>query len=69
MAVDELARIDEQLRRALEGEAWHGLSVLQAVEELGRLNQQLREAVRAFLPERLDEPLIPEIASPPTISS
>lgn len=123
----EIARLDEQLRRALEGEAWHGPSVLealegvsaeqaigrpipkahsiwelvlhigsdyalvlrrlagdgrpitaeedwpscppataenwqQAVEELGRLNQQLRQAVRAFPPERLDKPLIPEIA-------
>ena len=121
----EIMRLDEQLRRALEGGAWHGPSVLealagvsaeqarshpipeahsiwelvlhigsdyalvlrrlvgdgrpltpdedwpscppataenwqQAVEVLRRFNQQLREAVRAFPPERLDEPLVPE---------
>jgi uncharacterized damage-inducible protein DinB len=28
----ELSRLDEQLRRALEGEAWHGPSVLEALE-------------------------------------
>ena len=122
----EIARLEEQLRLALEGEAWHGPSVLEvlagvsaeqasshpipgahsiwelvlhigsdyalvlrrlagdgrpvtpeedwpscpaataenwqhAVEALRRLNQQLREAVRAFPPERLDEPLVPDV--------
>src|SRR5215212_8832817 len=28
----ELSRLEEQLRRALEGEAWHGPSVLEALE-------------------------------------
>ncbi len=121
----EMTRLEEQLRRALEGKAWHGPSVLEAlagvsaeqagshpipdahsiwelvlhigsdyalvlrrlagdgrlltpeedwpscppataenwqqdVEALRRLNQQLRVAVRAFPPERLDEPLVPE---------
>ena len=28
----ELSRLDEQLRRALEGEAWHGPSVLETLE-------------------------------------
>jgi uncharacterized damage-inducible protein DinB len=121
-----MIRLEEQLRLAVEGEAWHGPSVLeavagvsaeqasshpipnahsiwelvlhigsdyalvlrrlagdgrqltreedwpscppataenwqQAVESLRRWNQQLREAVRAFPPERLDEPLVPEL--------
>jgi uncharacterized damage-inducible protein DinB len=124
--VSEIMRLEEQLRRALEGEAWHGPSVLealagvsagqagshpipgthsiweivlhiasdytlvlrrlagdgrraapeedwpacpavtaenwdQAVQTLRRLNQQLRDAVRAFPPERLDEPLVTEV--------
>lgn len=122
----EITRLEEQLRRALEGDAWHGPSVLQvlagvsaeqasshpipdahsiwelvlhissdyalvlrrlagdgrpvtpgedwpscppptaenwlhSVEALRRLNQQLREAVRAFPPERLDEPIVPGV--------
>ena len=122
----ETTRLEEQLRLALEGKAWHGPSVLEAlagvsaeqasrhpipdvhsiweivlhiasdytlvlrrlsgdgrpftpgedwpacpaptaanwrdaVETLRRLNQQLRDAVRAFPPERLDEPLVSEV--------
>jgi len=32
LPADEIRRLDEQLRRALEGEAWHGASVLEALE-------------------------------------
>lgn len=48
-------RLDEQLRRALEGEAWHGPSVLeslagvsaaQAAQELALVNEWLRQFIR-----------------------
>jgi uncharacterized damage-inducible protein DinB len=121
----DIKRLEEQIRRAFEGEAWHGPSVLEslagvsgeqaaahpiagahsiwelvlhlggtyslvlrrlsgdgrllspaedwppcpspteanwrkAVQDLARLDQELREAVRAFAPERLDQPLVLE---------
>lgn len=123
----ELNRLEEQLRRALEGGAWHGPSVLEllaglsaaqaashpiagahsiwelvlhlgsdydlvlrrlagdgrpvtpaedwpacpasteenwrrTVRELELKNRKLREAVRDFPDERLDDPLVPEVA-------
>lgn len=122
----ELQRLEEQLERALEGEAWHGPSVLEvldgvsahqaaahpfagahsiwelvlhlhsdyslvlrrlggdgrqltksedwpavpepsaenwseSVRVLKALNAELRRALRSFPPERLDEPLVPEV--------
>ena len=122
----ETRRLEEQIRRAVEGEAWHGPSLLEAVAGVSagqaashpiagahsiwelvlhlasdydlvlrrlagdgrqlsptedwpscpaateenwreavsaivRLNQQLRKAVRDFPPDRLDEPLVPEV--------
>jgi hypothetical protein len=36
-ASPELRRLDEQLRAALEGEAWHGPSVLEALEGVSAL--------------------------------
>ena len=123
----EIERLETQLRRMLEGEAWHGPSVLEALQDvtpelacfhpvagahsiweivlhlagtyrlvlrriqgndspltseedwpsvppptasnwqdairsLRQLHEELRQAVRAFRPQRLDEPLV---ASPP----
>jgi len=122
----ELQRLEEQLERALEGEAWHGPSVLEvldgvsahqaaahpiagahsiwelvlhlhsdyslvlrrlggdgrqltesedwpavpepsaenwseSVRALKDLNAELRRALQSFPPERLDEPLVPEV--------
>jgi len=122
----ELRRLEEQLKRALEGEAWHGPSVLEVLEGvsahqaaahpiagahsiwelvlhissdyglilrrlggdgrqltesegwptvpepsaqnwnesmrvLKQLNVELRQAIESFPPERLDEPLVPEV--------
>jgi len=122
----ETRRLEDQIRRAVEGEAWHGPSLLEAlagvsagqaashpiagahsiwelvlhvasdydlvlrrlagdgrqlspaedwpscpaateenwreaVSAIVRLNQQLRKAVRDFPPDRLDEPLVPEV--------
>jgi len=123
----EISRLDEQLKRAFEGEAWHGPSVLeslagvsaaqasshpiagvhsiwelvlhmrsdydlvirrlagdgrqltadedwpacpepteenwkQTVQEMKRLNETLRQSVRDFPVQRLDEPLVHEVA-------
>ena len=44
--MSEIERIDEQLRRAFEGEAWHGPSVLEALEGV-----TAAEAARRPLPE------------------
>lgn len=122
----ELQRLEEQLERALEGEAWHGPSVLEVLEgvsayqaaahpvagahsiwelvlhlstdyglvlrrlggdgrqltdsegwpevpepsevnwsesvrKLKLLNAELRRAIGSFPPERLDEPLVPDV--------
>jgi hypothetical protein len=46
----ELERIEDQLRRAFEGEAWHGPSVLESLEDV------THEEAAA----RLDAPLVPE---------
>jgi len=59
---EEVVRLEDQLRRAFEGEAWHGPEAgrwREAVEDLRRLNRGVPQAMLSISAERLDQMLAP----------
>lgn len=54
---EDLTHFEHQVRRAFEGDSWHGPAVLESMDELRGLNRKVRQAIRAFAEDRLHQVL------------